>query len=79
MYHYVGNCTNSFDEAGECILSCFVDVSDFAKADEEATELTKADFLAVAEIPKEIRRRIGGFGVGKGHTLRYLHDDRKTF
>lgn len=46
VYEYVGNCVNSFDEDGECIIIDlpFSDVTQLAYAIEEAKELPLADF-----------------------------------
>lgn len=43
-YSYVGNCVNSFDDDGECLIGIYNDVSDFASAEENALEITRDEF-----------------------------------
>ena len=40
----IGNCVNSFDEEGNCLLSLFCDVSDFACVEEESEAISQQEF-----------------------------------
>lgn len=40
-YTNVGNCTNIFDDDGDCTLRIFTDTSDFARQEEQAVLITK--------------------------------------
>ena len=70
-YHYVGNCSDSFDpDTGDCLSNIFSDVSEFANYDEKATcediensdgcgKIDAGEFLSLVdsrEIPNDIRR-----------------------
>lgn len=68
--NFVGTCVNSFDEDGECIIpGLYNDVSDFAVHEEEAKQISAADFAqAVGEINQELISHIGNEVV-------YLHDE----
>ena len=45
-FHFVGTCTNSFDEDGECMLPHFIDVTDFAQQEEQSVKIAKESFIA---------------------------------
>lgn len=51
MKHYIGNCINSFDDDGDCILGelPFVTTSDFACALEDASPITESMFMEQVE------------------------------
>jgi hypothetical protein len=67
---YVGNCVNSFDEDGECLIGIYDDVSDFANSEENSKEISNKDFInLVGEIPKYLKNKI------KNHELSYLYDE----
>jgi hypothetical protein len=74
MKKLVGNCTNSFDENGSCLFDFFIDVSDFAVADEAAMEMDKKQPLSVDDFwtyctqPKN--------RPWDRHEIRYLYDER---
>jgi len=55
-YHYVGDCTNSFDSNGECQIGHFSDVSDFAMQDEDATEISKKEFDSLVNLPPQLEK-----------------------
>ena len=55
-YLYVGNCTNVFDEdTGECALSMFNDVSDFAYQDENSENIDAKEFYERVIIPENLK------------------------
>lgn len=57
VWAWQGNCVNSFDEDGNCVIDIFSDVSDFANVNESAVriELTDADVIqAPPEVPKTL-------------------------
>lgn len=41
QYFYKGNCVNSFDDDGKCLLNIFTDVSDFANTEENSKSVSK--------------------------------------
>ncbi len=63
--HYVGNCVNSFNADGECVIPDLPwrTTSDLAYADENALELKKKTFFAGATVPDEILEKISGHDV----------------
>jgi len=65
---YVGNCKNSFDEDGDCVVPQlgFRDVSELGYADEMAKRISLKDFTRLATIPAEILQDI------KGHDVEYM-------
>lgn len=44
-FKYVGNCVNSFNDDGECLLSIFSDTSDFANVEENSEIVSKSKFI----------------------------------
>jgi hypothetical protein len=61
---YLGNCINSFDkDTGESLIPGFVDVSDFAKQDEEAEVVNSK---SIGTIPPAVSKATGD------HPLAYL-------
>ena len=75
---YVSNCTDSFDDKGNCRFDFFVDVSDFAnkleKFDECVEEggdpyLTKEEFDSSADVPRWLEDK------AKGHGIQYFYLD----
>jgi hypothetical protein len=57
MFTYVGNCVDSFDDAGDCIIDQlpYYNVSDFAVNEENAKEVTAEEFTLYVDIPEECR------------------------
>lgn len=51
--NYVGNCVNSFDLDGECIIDelPFMNVSDLGYVDENASEISGDEFMNVVNVP----------------------------
>jgi hypothetical protein len=56
---YIGNCTNLFDENGDCLLHFFKDVSEFAQREADISEdinngrdilLSQEEFESVGEV-----------------------------
>ena len=45
-YGLLGNCVNSFDDDGDCIIDIFSDVSDFACVEEDSVKIDKETFLS---------------------------------
>ena len=43
-YFYQGNCINSFDSDGDCLLSIFRDTSDFACVEENSQPIDQNEF-----------------------------------
>ena len=56
---FQGDCTNSFDsDTGDSLIECFVDVSDFANKDENATKMSLDEFSNfVPSLPKPFRKK----------------------
>lgn len=54
--NYVGNCVNSFDADGECLIRQlpWSDVTEFAQAVEDAWSLTKEQFTQNVNVHKDI-------------------------
>lgn len=52
--YYIGNCVDSFDLDGECIIGelPFADVNDLGYADENALEISGEEFSKVVNIPE---------------------------
>lgn len=71
-YYYVGNCVNSFDEQGECVLSQlpYSHSSEFAMADEEAKLIPQNVFNSVINVPGPIKQTING------HAVSYMVDEK---
>jgi hypothetical protein len=53
-YHYVGNCVNSFDSDGDCSFKNYSDVTEFAQGLENATKVSKMEFLKHVKAIKTI-------------------------
>jgi hypothetical protein len=53
MKHLIGNCVNSFDEDGDCVIDQlpFCTTSDFACALEEAIIITNPDLMEQLDCP----------------------------
>jgi hypothetical protein len=66
---YLGNCVNSFDEDGECIVpNLYNDVSDFAYSEENSIEISKNDFIKnVGNVQDNISNHLS-------KDVIYLHD-----
>lgn len=77
-FYYIGNCTNSFDpDTGKCYLPYFEDTSDFAVKDENAQEISKAEFsMFVPEVPDEIKEALKATDE---HKLKFLFYDNNIF
>lgn len=49
-WKWIGDCTNSFDEDGDCLIGIFSDVSDFAVIEERASKVAiNGDDLVMPE------------------------------
>lgn len=64
MRYYQGNCIDSFDEDGDCLISLFSDVSDFACVEENSDKITREEFLKECSIE--------GFDIPNKNVI-YLH------
>ena len=55
MFTYVGNCVDSFDDEGDCIIDQlpYYDVLDFAVNEESAKEVTAEEFSLYVDIPED--------------------------
>lgn len=71
-YHYVGDCKNSFRENGVCKFYNFVDVTDFAQAEERAIRISKLAFQLFVVIPEEITKAI------HSHKIEYMYSKLKN-
>ena len=69
--HFVGTCVNSFDGDGDCTVPGlpWSDVSAFAGADADATEIPPESFLSLVELPPKLWRKVSR------HKLRYMTTD----
>lgn len=57
---YQGNCINSFDEDGYCIIpNLYSDTSDFAYNEENADVIDKREFEKHVIIPSDLNKQIG--------------------
>ena len=67
---YIGNCVNSFDEDGNCVVGGvgYYDVSDFAVGEERAEALSWDEFDREVFVSLEIEEII------EGHEVIYLLD-----
>ncbi len=70
-YYFAGTCISSFDEEGSCTFKNFVDVTDFAGAEERAKKISKEKFDQLITLPKSILTKINN------HKIEYLHDHQK--
>jgi hypothetical protein len=66
--HYIGNCTNSFDADGDCLIDelPWATVSDFACSDAEAVHIEEVEFMKEVEISDELA------AIWRGHEVMYL-------
>lgn len=66
---YMGNCTNIFDEEGDCLFpELYTDVSDFAVHEENAKKITAKEFYKqIMSIDQDLEDTIS-------HNRTYLHD-----
>lgn len=53
---FVGNCVNSFNDDGQCVIPSlpFASVSDFACAEEDCTLIARSDFLDRVNLLEEL-------------------------
>lgn len=60
MKHLVGTCVNSFDADGNTTVGSlpWSHVSDFARANEKATHISKDDFVKGASVPHSMHRKL---------------------
>ena len=67
---YIGNCVNSFDEDGDCVIDSlgYYDVSDFGVGDERAETLSWDEFDREVFVSLEMEEII------EGHEVIYLLD-----
>lgn len=83
-YEYVGNCVNSFDDDGDCVLSIFRDTSDFAVAEEESKEVSKEvskdivkTFKMSSELEKIAKRKTTKLLYNEDRDIYFLYDTKK--
>ena len=53
-WYWDGNCVNSFDDDGNCLLDIFVDVSDFAVALEDTVMVEKPKLISAPFSDEEV-------------------------
>jgi len=55
--HLVGTCVNAFDLDGNCTIPQlpYKDTTEFAQAEENATKITKEDFINAVNIPQNLK------------------------
>ena len=72
--NYLGNCINSFDKDGDCVISeLYSDTSDFACHEEESNKITREEFTKyVGEVNPELDKKIS-------KNREYLSDDNRIF
>ncbi len=69
--HFVGTCKNSFDDDGKCTVRelPWLDVSEFAYADENAVHISQSEFDQNTEIPSKLKQ------IFKRHNIIYMQSD----
>lgn len=67
---YVGNCVNSFDDDGECVVHHlpYRDTTDFAQGEENSKKINKSEFNKHVDIPSHLDK------IHKSKDTVYLHD-----
>ena len=70
--HYVGNCVNAFDMDGYCNVRQlpYDDATDFAQAEENATEISSDEFFDNVSYPEKLISTI------KSNDIIYLYDSK---
>ncbi len=74
----VGTCVNSFDEDANCIIPQlpYGDTTEFAQAEENATKITKEEFLQNVNVPKEIINIDAFYLHDENNDVYMLYDDK---
>ena len=77
--HLVGTCVNSFDEDGHCnsINLPYRDTTHFAQAEENATEITKDQFINNVNVPETLKNINAIYLHDKDNNVYMLYDDQK--
>jgi hypothetical protein len=77
--HLVGTCVNSFDEDGKCdnINLPYRDTTQFAQAEENATEITKDQFINNVNLPDSLKYIKAIYLHDKDNDVFMLYDDQK--
>jgi hypothetical protein len=75
----VGTCVNSFDEDGNCTINQlpYRDTTQFAQAEENATEITKDQFINNVNVPDNLKNINAIYLHDKDHDLYMLYNDQK--
>jgi hypothetical protein len=75
----VGTCVNSFDEDGKCTIKQlpYRDTTQFAQAEENATEITKDQFINNVNVPDNLKNINAIYLHDKDHDLYMLYNDQK--
>jgi hypothetical protein len=75
----VGTCVNSFDEDGNCTIPQlpYRDTTQFAQAEENATEITKDQFINNVNLPDNLKNINAIYLHDKDHDLYMLYNDQK--
>lgn len=76
--HLVGTCKD-FDEEGNCNISQlpYRDTTQFAQAEENATEITKDQFLQNVNVPNNLKKINAIYLHDKDNDVFMLYDDEK--
>ena len=76
--HLVGTCKD-FDEDGNCNISQlpYRDTTNFAQAEENATEITKDQFINNVNVPETLKNINAIYLHDKDNNVYMLYDDQK--
>jgi len=77
--HLVGTCVNSFEEEGHCdnINLPYRDTTQFAQAEENATEITKDQFINNVNVPDNLKDINAIYLYDEDNDVYMLYDDQK--
>jgi hypothetical protein len=77
--HLVGTCVNSFDEDGNCTIPQlpYTDTTHFAQAEENATQITKDQFINNVNLPDNLKDINAIYLHDEDNDVYMLYDDQK--
>jgi len=77
--HLVGTCVNSFEEDGNCTIPQlpYTDTTHFAQAEENATQITKDQFINNVNLPDNLKDINAIYLHDEDNDVYMLYDDQK--